>query len=65
MANPKRRTSKQRKRKRRTHYKAAIPQVATCQTTGESHLYHRAYQVDGDLYYRGRILVKASDFDIE
>jgi len=65
MAHPKRRTSKQRKRKRRTHFKAAVPQVATCQTTGESHLYHNAYQVDGDLYYRGRILVKSSELDTE
>lgn len=65
MAHPKRRTSKQRKRKRRTNFKAPVPQVATCQTTGESHLFHNAYQVDGDLYYRGRILVKATELDTE
>lgn len=61
MAHPKSRISKQRKRKRRTHFKAPIPQIATCQSTGESHIYHNAYQVDGDLYYRGRILVKAAE----
>ena len=63
MAHPKSRISKQRKRKRRTHYKAPVPQVATCTSTGESHIYHNAYQVDGDLYYRGRVLVKAADAD--
>ncbi|GAA5224980.1 50S ribosomal protein L32 [Membranihabitans marinus] len=61
MAHPKSRISKQRKRKRRTHYKAGVPQVATCQSTGESHLFHHAYSVDGDLYYRGRVLVKSSE----
>ncbi len=60
MAHPKSRISKQRKRKRRTHKKAAMPQIATCQTTGEKHLFHRAYQdEDGNLLYRGKILVKA------
>lgn len=61
MAHPKSRISKQRKHKRRTHKKAALPQVATCKTTGEKHLYHRAYEVDGDLYYRGRVVVKAEE----
>lgn len=63
MAHPKGRTSKTRKRKRRTHQKAAMPQIAVCQTTGESHLYHNAYQVDGDIYYRGRVLIKSSEED--
>jgi len=58
MAHPKSRISKQRKRKRRTHYKAVAPNVSTCKTTGTAHLFHRAYDVDGDLYYKGRILVK-------
>lgn len=61
MAHPKSRISKQRKRKRRTHYKVGVPQVATCKSTGESHLLHHAYVVDGDLYYRGRVLVKAAE----
>ncbi|MEO0339165.1 MAG: 50S ribosomal protein L32, partial [Bacteroidota bacterium] len=34
MAHPKSRISKQRKRKRRTHYKAATPNVVTCNVTG-------------------------------
>lgn len=59
MAHPKSRISKQRKRKRRTHQKAAAPQVAICKTTGEPHLYHRAYYHDGDMYYRGKVVMKA------
>ena len=62
MAHPKSRISKQRKRKRRTHKKTAVPQVATCPTTGEKHLYHRAYYDDeGNMYYRGRVMVKVDE----
>ena len=57
MAHPKRKTSKTRRDKRRTHYKAEIPQVAVCSKTGESHLYHRAYWHEGKLYYRGKVLL--------
>ncbi|MCF6296067.1 MAG: 50S ribosomal protein L32, partial [Flavobacteriaceae bacterium] len=39
MAHPKRKISKTRRDKRRTHYKASVPQIATCPTTGEAHLY--------------------------
>ena len=64
MAHPKSKISKQRKRKRRTHKKAAIPTVATCSTTGEKHLLHRAYyDAEGNMYYRGRVLVKAEEED--
>ncbi len=58
MAHPKSRISKQRKRKRRTHKKATIPAIAICSKTGESHLYHRAYWHEGDLYYKGKVLVE-------
>ena len=62
MAHPKSRISKQRKRKRRTHKKATAPQVATCSTTGEKHLYHRAYyDDDGNMFYRGKMLIKADE----
>ena len=37
MAHPKRKTSKTRRDKRRTHYKAEMPQIAVCKKTGESH----------------------------
>ncbi len=60
MAHPKSKISKQRKRKRRTHYKAETPTIATCKTTGEKHLYHRAYYDDeGNMYYRGKVIVPA------
>lgn len=62
MAHPKSRVSKQRKNKRRTHYKAAVPTVATCQVTGEKHLLHRAYfDADGNMWYRSKMLVKNAD----
>lgn len=58
MAHPKSRISKQRKRKRRTHYKSEAPNVSICKTTGEPHMFHRAYWHDGDLYYKGRVVIK-------
>jgi len=61
MAHPKSRISKQRKRKRRTHKKSTIPQIATCKTTGEPHLYHRAYWVDGNMYLTEKFIFR-SDF---
>lgn len=61
MAHPKSKISKQRKRKRRTHYKAEIPQVSICKETGEAHQLHRAYYHGDDLYYRGKVLIKAEE----
>ena len=61
MAHPKSRVSKQRKRKRRTHYKLTAPNVAICKTTGEAHLFHRAYYHEGALYYRGQVLIPAKE----
>jgi large subunit ribosomal protein L32 len=63
MAHPKKRTSKQRKRKRRTHKKATAPTLTECQTTGEIHRRHHAYWVDGALYYRGQVVIPAPEFD--
>ena len=57
MAHPKRKISKTSRDKRRTHYKATEAQIATCPTTGEPHLYHRAHWHEGKLYYRGKILI--------
>ena len=54
-----RRTRRTRRDKRRTHYKAEAPTLAKCSTTGTIHLYHRAYYVDGDLYYKGKLVVPA------
>jgi len=53
MAHPKRKISKTRRDKRRTHYKATAPTIAKDPTTGELHLYHRAHWHEGKLYYRG------------
>ena len=58
MAHPKRKISKTRRDKRRTHDKATAPQLATCPTTGAIHVYHRAYYVDGNLYYKGKLVVE-------
>lgn len=57
MAHPKRKTSKTRRDKRRTHYKANAPQIAKDSTTGEAHLYHRAHWHEDKLYYRGKVLI--------
>ena len=62
MAHPKSKISKQRKRKRRTHKKAAMPQIATCSTTGEKHIYHRAYfDLEGNMFYRGKMVIRIDD----
>lgn len=58
MAHPKRKTSKQRKNKRRTHYKAELPTLTTCAATGAIHIPHRAYNVDGNLYYNGKLVIE-------
>jgi large subunit ribosomal protein L32 len=59
MPNPKRRHSKTRGRKRRTHYKAELPTVQIDKTTGEAHLSHRAvWTSDGKLMYKGRVVME-------
>ncbi len=58
MAHPKRKTSKQRRDKGRTHYKATAPTIAHCQTTGEPHLMHRAHWYEGKLFYKGRVVME-------
>ena len=58
MAHPKRKISKTRRDKRRTHYKAVEKTIAICPTTKEPHLMHRAYVVDGNLFYKGKMIVE-------
>jgi len=58
MAHPKRKISKARGRKRRTHYKAETPNVVTCKTTGQPHLPHRAHWFEGKLYYKGKVVME-------
>lgn len=59
MPNPKRRHSKTRSKKRRTHYKASLPTLSKCNVTGVVHRMHRAYKVDGNLYYNGKLVIEA------
>ena len=56
MPNPKRRHSQQRSAKRRTHYKAVAATLSTDSTTGETHVRHRAHEVEGKLYYKGKLV---------
>ncbi|MCH7657002.1 MAG: 50S ribosomal protein L32 [Bacteroidetes bacterium] len=55
MAHPKRKTSKQRRDKRRTHYKATAPTVATCSNCGATVRYHRVCPECG--YYKGKLAI--------
>lgn len=57
MPNPKRRHSKTRSRKRRTHDKVTAPTLAVCPTTGQYHRSHRAHWHEDKLYYRGRVVI--------
>jgi large subunit ribosomal protein L32 len=61
MPHPKRKHSKTRRDKRRTHYKAEKPTLAICPATGTVHVYHRAYYVDGDLYYKGKLVMAKTE----
>ena len=56
MAHPKRKISKTRRDKRRTHYKASTQTIKVCQETGEAHLYHHAHEHEGKLNYRGKLV---------
>jgi large subunit ribosomal protein L32 len=58
MAHPKRKISKTRRDKRRTHYKADSQQLSVCSTTGETHLTHRAHWVENVLYYKGKVVME-------
>jgi large subunit ribosomal protein L32 len=60
MPNPKRRHSQQRSAKRRTHYKATATTLTTDNTTGETHVRHRAYVSEGKLYYKGKVVAEVS-----
>ena len=59
MANPKRRHSKSRRDKRRTHDFLAKPASSTCPNCGESKLPHRVCASCG--HYRGRDVVEVKD----
>jgi large subunit ribosomal protein L32 len=56
MPHPKRRHSATRRDKRRTHDKAAIPQLTECSNCGSAVIYHRVCPECG--YYRGELAVE-------
>jgi len=58
MAHPKRKISKTRRDKRRTHDKASAPTLSVDPTTGEPHVRHRAHWYEGKLYYKGKVVME-------
>jgi large subunit ribosomal protein L32 len=56
MAHPKRKISKQRRNKRRTHYKATPLTLAVCTNCGSTVRYHRVCGECG--FYRGQLAVE-------
>ena len=61
MAVPRKKHSKARSKKRRSQWKLKDnPSIMTCSETGTIHKRHKAYKVDGVLYYKGKILTKNS-----
>ncbi len=60
MAHPKSRISKQRKRKRRTHYKLTdLPNVVSCSNCGSPKLRHAICSECGS--YRGRTIIQSKE----
>jgi large subunit ribosomal protein L32 len=59
MAHPKRKTSKQRRNKRRTHYVAVAPTTAKCSNCGSTVLYHHVCPDCG--FYRGRLAISKEE----
>ncbi|MFO8087694.1 MAG: 50S ribosomal protein L32 [Bacteroidales bacterium] len=59
MAHPKRKTSKTRRDKRRTHYKASKPTVVSCSNCGSPVLYHRVCSTCG--YYKGIQVIETNE----
>ena len=61
MAVPRKKHSKARSRKRRSQWKLKDNLcISECTGTGSKHLRHKAYKVDGVLYFKGKILTKNS-----
>jgi large subunit ribosomal protein L32 len=56
MPNPRRRHSKTRRDKRRTHDKSSAPVSAICSNCGSLHVYHRICPECG--YYRGSLVLE-------
>jgi len=58
MPNPKRRHSKSRRDKRRTHYKAAVQTASVCPNCGSPKLAHAVCTECG--YYNGRKILQVT-----
>ncbi|MCY3776955.1 MAG: 50S ribosomal protein L32 [Candidatus Aminicenantes bacterium] len=59
MANPKRRHSRARRGRRRSHDFLTAPSLATCSHCGSTVLPHRVCRECG--YYKGRQVIKAGE----
>ncbi len=59
MAHPKRKTSKQRRNKRRTHFKAENKQLSTCSNCGATTQMHRVCGECG--HYRGKQAIEMDE----
>lgn len=59
MAVPKKKTSKSRSRKRRTHYKAHVEAIVKCSNCGEPKRPHFACPYCG--FYRGKKIISISE----
>lgn len=61
MANPKRRTSKARRDKRRAHHALSIPGLSVCPNCQEQKLPHRICPSCG--YYKGKEILSVEESD--
>lgn len=59
MAVPKKRTSKQRKRKRRTHHKMSVANLQSCPNCGDPKLPHRVCPTCGT--YKGEQVIEIDE----
>jgi large subunit ribosomal protein L32 len=59
MAVPKRKTSKSKRDKRRTHKKMTVPNLSTCPQCGETKLPHHVCPSCGS--YKGRTAIEPED----
>ncbi|MCB0428569.1 MAG: 50S ribosomal protein L32 [Flavobacteriales bacterium] len=59
MPHPKRKTSKTRRDKRRTHHKAAVPTLASCSNCGTAVMRHHVCPECG--HYRGKPAVEKEE----
>ena len=59
MAVPKRKVSKSKRDKRRTHWKTSAPELSTCPECGEPRLPHHACKECG--FYNGRKVLETEE----